>query len=96
MSGYRVTIDKTACDGIFACLTRDRRFVEDEDGLATVEAADATTGATASDRLVIAEFADDRIDEARAAAAACPPDAITVEALDEDSAARKAADPEGD
>jgi hypothetical protein len=37
MSRYEVTIEKDACDGIFACLTRDPRFVEGEDGLATID-----------------------------------------------------------
>jgi ferredoxin len=91
---YRVTIDKDACDGIFACLTRDPRFVEDEDGLATIEpSADPVPpeGADSGrirheDGHVIAEFDDHRIDEARQAAAACPPDAITVEVCAEDDA----------
>ena len=34
---YRVIIDREACDGVFACLTRDPRFVEDDDGLATLD-----------------------------------------------------------
>ncbi len=28
MSRYELTVEKDACDGIFACLTRDPRFVE--------------------------------------------------------------------
>ncbi|NHN47817.1 ferredoxin [Halostella sp. JP-L12] len=85
---YRVTIDKDACDGIFACLTRDPRFVEDDDdGLATVDpAADPVPPAGSDDGRIreedgkiVAEFDDDRADEAREAAAACPPNAITVE-----------------
>ena len=86
---YRVTIDKDACDGIFACLTRDPRFVEDEDGLATIDpAADPAPPAGSDDGeireedgKIVAEFEDDRIDEAQAAAAACPPNAITVETI---------------
>ncbi|OYR83697.1 ferredoxin, partial [Halorubrum ezzemoulense] len=31
---YRVSVDLTACDGVFACLVRDDRFVEADDGLA--------------------------------------------------------------
>jgi len=86
---YRVTIDKDACDGIFACLTRDPRFVEGEDGLATVDptADPAPPGdgdggdwdVREREGVVVAEFDDDRIEEARRAAAACPPAAITVE-----------------
>lgn len=84
---YRVTIDKDACDGIFACLTRDPRFVEDDDGLATVdpeadpvppEGSDDGT-IREEDGKIVAEFDDQRADEAREAAAACPPSAITVE-----------------
>jgi ferredoxin len=89
---YRVTIEKDACDGIFACLTRDPRFVEADDGLATVdpeadpvppEGSDEGTIRETEGR-VVAEFADDRIDEAQAAAAACPPNAITVETITEE------------
>jgi ferredoxin len=79
MPRYRVTIDREACDGIFACLTRDERFVEDADGLATFDAADALV-ADDPDR-VVAEFEDDRLDDAENAAAACPPSAIEVEEL---------------
>ena len=85
---YRITIDKDACDGIFACLTRDPRFVEGEEGLATVDPDadpappdDAGTWVVDEDEnVVVAEFEDDgRVEEARRAAAACPPGAITVE-----------------
>lgn len=84
---YRVTIDRDACDGIFACLTRDPRFVEADDGLATIDpAADHSSPEDSDDGRIreedgriVAEFDDDRIDDARKAAAACPPNAITVE-----------------
>lgn len=84
---YRVTIDKDACEGIFACLTRDPRFVEADDGLATIDPdADPVPPEGSDDGRIreedgriVAEFADDRIEEARKAAAACPPNAITVE-----------------
>lgn len=84
---YRVTIDKDACEGIFACLTRDPRFVEADDGLATIdpEADRSPPDGNDDGRIreedgrIVAEFADDRIEEARTAAAACPPNAITVE-----------------
>lgn len=87
MSEYQITIDTGACDGIFACLTRDPRFVEDDNGLATIDpAGDPVAPADPSDTYVrhengriIAECDDDRIDEARQAAAACPTNAITVE-----------------
>lgn len=78
MTRYRVTVDTDACDGIFACLARDPRFVESDEGLATVDPESAVTVEERSDR-VIAEFDDARIEKARQAAAACPPKAITVE-----------------
>lgn len=84
---YRVSIDLDACDGIFACLTRDPRFVEADDGLVTIDPtadpvppADSDAGCIRrEDGTVIAEFDDERIDEARQAAAACPTDAIRVD-----------------
>ncbi|TKX77495.1 ferredoxin, partial [Halorubrum sp. SD626R] len=33
---YTVTVDRDACDGVFACLVRDPRFVEDDEGLAGI------------------------------------------------------------
>jgi len=81
MPAYRVEIDRNACEGIFACLTRDPRFVEAADGLATVAPVnDADEDASVRDEgdTIVAEFDDDNIAEARGAAAACPPDAITV------------------
>ena len=67
---YRITIDREACDGIFACLVRDDRFVESGDGLAAIEVDD--------ERAIAATFDDDRRESAEQAAAACPLDAITV------------------
>jgi ferredoxin len=67
---YRITIDREACDGIFACLVRDDRFVESGDGLAAIEVDD--------ERAIAATFDDDRRADAEQAAAACPLDAITV------------------
>ena len=78
---YRVTIDTDACDGIFACLTRDDRFAEGEDGLATIE-ADAGN-VRREEGQVVAEFDDDRRTDAEQAAAACPPNAISVETAEE-------------
>jgi len=77
---YRVTIDRGACDGVFACLARDSRFVEDDDGLAALDADGGTIERT--DGTIIGTFEDDRSDDAEAAAAACPFDAITVEEVD--------------
>ena len=70
---YRVAVDKTACDGIFACLVRDDRFVEADDGLASIE------GGATSDGETVLTVADDRHEDAEQAAAACPVDAIDVE-----------------
>lgn len=89
MPAYRVTIDKEACEGIFACLTRDPRFVEDnDDGLATIDPdadpvydGDGSVWSGAAADTIVAEFDDDRADEARQAAEACPPGAISVQQL---------------
>jgi len=83
---YRITIDRDACDGVFACLVRDDRFVEDGEGLAAIETDDQTA--------IEATFDDDRRDDAEQAAAACPLDAIAVESVEEDAAADAA--PTGD
>ena len=72
---YRVRLDRELCDGIFACLVRDDRFVEADDGLATIE------GGTTSDGETVLTVADDRQADAEQAAAACPVDAISVEVL---------------
>ncbi|MDG5776330.1 ferredoxin [Haloarculaceae archaeon H-GB2-1] len=77
MARYRVTIDKDACDGIFACMMRDDRIAESDDMLATYDAGEVSE----DESVVVAEFDDDRIDDAKQAAAACPPNAITVEEL---------------
>lgn len=86
MPGYELVVRKDACDGIFACLTRDPRFVEDEDGFATIDpnadpVYDSEGEVVEADGRVVATFDDDRIDEARQAAAACPTDAIDVRPL---------------
>ncbi|SEW28601.1 ferredoxin [Halobacterium jilantaiense] len=77
---YRVTIDRDACDGVFACLTRDSRFVEDDDGLATFDTDEGSVEQT--DETVVGTFDDERVADAEDAAAACPLDAITVEAVE--------------
>ena len=71
---YAVRLDRGTCEGIFACLVRDERFVEASDGLATVAGADDRNAS----ETVVATFDDDRIAEARQAAEACPVDAISV------------------
>jgi ferredoxin len=91
----RVEIDRAACDGIFACLVHDDRFVEDETGLATVDpdAAGVVDVERTEDR-VVATFEGDA-DAAALAERACPPGAITVR---EDASAAEADTParEGD
>jgi ferredoxin len=72
MSGYTISVDLEACDGVFACLVRDGRFAEAEDGLVTLPDADRTDG-----RLT-ATFEDGKRESAEQAAAACPVDAIEV------------------
>jgi ferredoxin len=74
MTRYRIRLDRGACEGIFACLVRDDRFVEADDGVATINGAEAEREGT-----VTLDCDDDRLDDARGAAAACPVDAITVE-----------------
>lgn len=75
---YRVELDRKACDGIFACLVRDERFVEDETGLATIDReANGVVTVDRTDDRVVATF-DGDVDDANLAAAACPPGAITV------------------
>jgi len=69
---YRVALDRETCDGIFACLVRDDRFAEAEDGLATFD------GVEPDDDALVATFEDDAIEDARQAASACPVDAIEV------------------
>ncbi|TYT60957.1 ferredoxin [Natrialba swarupiae] len=88
MSRYELTVEKDACDGIFACLTRDPRFVEGADGLATIDPDadpiyDCDGDVVDTAERVVATFDDDRIDEARQAAAACPTDAIAVREVNE-------------
>jgi ferredoxin len=78
---YRVTVDKGACDGIFACLVRDDRLVEADDGLAGFDPHEAEAVERADGR-VTATFEDDRLGDAESAAAACPPSAISVEVLE--------------
>lgn len=82
-TGYAVTVDRDACDGVFACLVRDSRFVEDDDGLAGFD-PDAAEAVERTSDAVTATFADDRIDDARQAAAACPLDAIAVAPAEEE------------
>lgn len=78
---YRVRLDRRACEGVFACLVRDGRFVEASDGLATVDGGDRV--GDGDDRVsdggeMVVSFADDRLADAEQAARACPVDAIDV------------------
>jgi ferredoxin len=80
---YRVRLDRDACDGIFACLVRDDRFVEASDGLAAIDGGDRAGGEN-GERGQYASFTDDRLADARRAARACPVDAIEVLTGDDD------------
>jgi ferredoxin len=86
---YRVTLDRDACEGIFACLVRDDRFREAADGLAAIEGAGPAGKPTNADGeshgTVVARFEDDRLADAERAAAACPVDAIEVEVPENDT-----------
>ena len=79
MSGtYRIEIDRVACDGIFACLVQDDRFVEDDEGLATIDPdAAGVVEVERTEETVIATV-DGGADAAGLAERACPPGAITV------------------
>ena len=74
---YEISVDLDACDGVFACLVRDGRFAEAEDGLVTLPGGDREAGELA------ATFDDERRGEAEQAAAACPLDAISVEGVEQ-------------
>ena len=80
---FDIEIDRNACDGIFACLTRDDRFVEDEDGLATVDPdAEGVVSVSQNGDSVVATVEGD-VEDARLAAQACPPSAIVIREGDE-------------
>ena len=76
---YQVRLDRSACDGVFACLVRDDRFVEASDGLAIINGGD---DGKHQERDVNGEqlvtFTDERLTAAEQAARACPVDAIEV------------------
>lgn len=74
---YEISVDLDACDGVFACLVRDGRFAEAEDGLVTLPGGDRDGGE------LVATFDDERRGEAEQAAAACPLDAISVEEVEQ-------------
>ncbi|MFC6837523.1 ferredoxin [Halomarina ordinaria] len=78
---YRVRLDRRACDGVFACLVRDDRFVEAAGGLATVDGGRRVRD---EDGELVVAFADDRLADARQAARACPLDAIDVQREEDD------------
>ncbi|AKU09255.1 MULTISPECIES: ferredoxin [Haloferax] len=82
---FEIAIDRDACDGIFACLARDGRFVEDDDGLATIDpdAAGVVRVKRTDERVVALLEGDAEADEdAALAARACPPGAISVREVD--------------
>ncbi len=81
---YEITVDLDRCDGIFACLVRDGRFEEADDGLVTLPDGDRADGE------LTATFDDDRREAAEQAAAACPVDAIAVTDAGDGSAAADA------
>jgi ferredoxin len=76
---YRFRLDREACDGVFACLVRDDRFVEADDGLATLDGGDPK-----ADDTLVGTFADGRLEDARQAASACPLQAIDVTEVDDE------------
>ena len=74
---YEVRLDRAVCDGVFACLVRDDRFVEAADGLASIDGHQDAHEPQESGE-VVAHFDDDRLADAEQAARACPVDAIDV------------------
>jgi ferredoxin len=78
---YQVRLDRSACDGVFACLVRDDRFVEASDGLATIDGGHQECDVN-GEQLVT--FTDERLRAAKQAARACPVDAIEVLTEDDD------------
>ncbi|MGB9955465.1 ferredoxin [Haloferax prahovense] len=83
---FEIEIDRDACDGIFACLARDGRFVEDDDGLATIDpdAAGVVRVEQTDERVVALLEGDAEADDGDAtlAARSCPPGAISVREVD--------------
>ncbi|WP_123538389.1 ferredoxin [Halosimplex salinum] len=80
---YRVRLDRAACDGVFACLVRDDRFVEADDGFATFDGAVERECDGESAGALVATVDDDRLADAQQAASACPLDAIDVTVVDD-------------
>ncbi|SDY23775.1 ferredoxin [Halobellus clavatus] len=76
---YQVRLDRSACDGVFACLARDDRFVEASDGLATIDGGDdGSHQKRTMDGAEVVTFTDGQLTAAEQAARACPVDAIEV------------------
>lgn len=75
---YQVRLDRSACDGVFACLVRDDRFVEASDGLAIINGGDDRYQECDVNGEQLATFTDERLTAAEQAARACPVDAIEV------------------
>ena len=74
----RIEIDRVACDGIFACLVQDDRFIEDDAGLATIDPDAAGVVDVERTEETVTATVDGDADAAGLAARACPPGAITV------------------
>jgi ferredoxin len=75
---YQVRLDRSACDGVFACLVRDDRFVEASDGLAIINGGDDRYQERDVNGEQLVTFTDERLTAAEQAARACPVDAIEV------------------
>lgn len=74
---YQIRLDRSVCDGVFACLVRDERFVEATDGLVAID------GSAEGEEHEQVIYDDDRLDSALQAARACPVDAIDVTEIDD-------------
>lgn len=77
-----VELDRDSCTGVFACLVRDQRFVEDDDGLAAfhpdLDAVTRSPGDGEGDADVVVATVKDDLSSMRKAAEACPFDAIEI------------------
>lgn len=76
---YQVRLDRGACDGVFACLVRDDRFIEASDGVAIIDESDDSGQQERNvNEKQLVTFTDERLKSAEQAARACPVDAIEV------------------
>lgn len=83
---YAISLDRDACEGVFACLVRDDRFVEAADGLARIDDADAVADGdvVATDGGDAATAGHDGTTPTDEGDATAPTDDVVVAAFDDD------------